>query len=193
MRSFSLSHLSDPALQLDLASRVATERAATAGLLAALAEVDARRLYAPAGHPSMLEHCVHVLGMSEDSAFRRIRVARTARRFPGIFEALSDGQLNLTSVLLLTPHLTEGNARELLAAAANMPKSEIETLIAQRFPRTELLPLVVAVPATAPVAAPVRVNVTASTCQLAPALVSFDAPNRGSRRARHGASSCDSR
>ncbi|MEO5989900.1 MAG: HNH endonuclease, partial [Candidatus Eisenbacteria bacterium] len=117
MKTCSLSHLADHVLLRDLKSLVARDRATTAELLAHLAEVDERRLYLPAAYSSMYLYCVQELHMSEDAAFRRIRVARAARRFPTILAALADGRLNLTSVLLVAPHLTAHTADELLAAA----------------------------------------------------------------------------
>jgi hypothetical protein len=142
MNSYSLTHLTDPVLLRDLAALVAQDRTTTAALLAHLAEVDARRLYLPAAHPSMFSYCVHELRLSEDSAYKRIQAARTARQFPVVFDLLADGYLHLSAVCLLAPHLTAGNASELLEAAAHRSKSEIEQLIAQRFPRTEMLEMV---------------------------------------------------
>jgi len=147
---YSLAHLPDPALLRALTALVAQDRTTTAALLAHLAEVDARRLYLPAAYPSMFAYCVGELGLSEEAAFKRIRVARTARQFPAIFPALADGRLHLSAVVLLTPYLTPENADELLTAAVHRSKSEIETWLAQRFPRSELLPLVQALPAPGP-------------------------------------------
>ena len=137
-----LAHLSDGALLRDLAALVNQDRATTAALLAHLAEVDERRLFLPAAYPSMYAYCVGELRFSEDVASKRIQAARVARRIPAIFTALADGRLHLSAVLLLAPHLTAENARELIETAAHKTKSEIETLLAERFPRTELLPWV---------------------------------------------------
>jgi hypothetical protein len=144
---YSLTHVPDPALLRGLRALVAQDRATTAMLLAHLAEVDARKLYVPAAHPSMFSYCTHELRFSEDAAYKRIQAARTAWRFPAIFPALADGQLNLTGVLLLGPYLNPANADELLGAAVGRTKSEIEEWLAQRFPRSELLPLVTELPA----------------------------------------------
>ena len=126
MKSYSLLHLDDQVLLRDLATLVSRDRATTASMLAHIAEVDERKLYVSAAYPSMLLYSVRELRMSEDVAIERIRVARTARRFPAIFPALADGRLNMTAVLLLTPHLTPQvtpeMAEELLAAAANKTK-----------------------------------------------------------------------
>src|SRR6476660_2256312 len=137
MRAYSLLHLADAELIRGLISSVAHERTATAVVLAHIAEVDDRRLYVPAGYPSMYAYCVGELHMSEDAAYKRIRAARTAREFPAVFEAVADGRLSLSAVVLLTPCLTGGNAAELLAAAAHRTKAGIEALIAARFPCSE--------------------------------------------------------
>src|SRR6476660_8303792 len=117
MKCYSLSQVDDHVLLRDLATLVSQDRATTAALLAYLVEVEERKLYARAAYSSMHLYCVHELRMSEDIAYRRIGVARTARRFPAIFPALADGRLNLTGVLLLTPYLTAETAAELLAGA----------------------------------------------------------------------------
>src|SRR5436190_13450977 len=103
---YCLSHLSDGALLRDLTSLVARDRATTAELLAHLAEVDARKLYRPAGYPSMYAWCMGELNMSEDAACKRICAARMARRFPAILPAVADGRLHLSTVVMLAPHLT---------------------------------------------------------------------------------------
>jgi hypothetical protein len=168
MKSYSLLHLDDRALLRDLATLVSQDRATTAKLLAHLAEVDERRLYAQAAYPSMYLYCVRELRMSEETAFRRIRVARTARRFPFIFSALADGRLNLTAVLLVTPYLTQETANDLLSAAANKSKAEIELLLAQRFPRPDLPTLIQAIAAPGALDEPKAVPVEAPGVQLAP-------------------------
>src|SRR5437667_6976743 len=132
MRTYVLTHLSDAVLLRDLKSVVAQERGATATVLAHIAEVDARRLYLPAGFPSMYEYCLRELRWSEQAAMKRIRAARTARQFPAIFEAVAEGRLHLSAVVLLTPHLTPDNAAELVAAAADHTKAEIEEMLAAR-------------------------------------------------------------
>jgi len=150
MRAYKLDHLSDPELLHALTALVARERITTAELLAHIAEVDERRLYAPMGYASMHAYCIEELGLSADSAFRRVRAARTARRFPTLFTEVAEGRLNLTAVILLTPYLSRENAVGLVKAAAHKTRSEIEELLARRFPRAELLPMVEAVPGPAP-------------------------------------------
>ncbi len=103
MKLASLSQLADHDVARGLDARAATERLATAETLAYLAEMDARRLYLPAGYPSMYQYCVQRMHWSEDEAYRRIRVARAIRAHPAILEALEDGRLHLSAVSLLAP------------------------------------------------------------------------------------------
>jgi hypothetical protein len=150
MQRTARSHLSDQSLLQSAATHAGRERTSTADLLADLAEIDARRLYLPAGYPSLFAYCVGELRLSADAAARRIQAARAARRFPAIFDALAEGRLHLTAVGLLAPHLTEGTADELLAAATHKTKSEIEQLLAERFPRADVLAWVVDLSPTSP-------------------------------------------
>jgi hypothetical protein len=133
MQSYSLTHVSDTILLRELAALVAQDRVTTAALLALIAEVDARKLYAPAGYASMHAYCVEELRLSEDAASKRIQAARAARRFPALFGAIADGRLHLSAVCLLAPHLTPMSADELIETAAHMRKSEVEVMLARRF------------------------------------------------------------
>jgi hypothetical protein len=107
MQNYSLAHVRDTVLLRDLAALVSQDRVTTAMLLAHIAEVDARRLYVPAGYPSMHAYCVEELRLSEDAAKKRIQAARAARRFPALFTAVAEGRLHLAAVCLLAPYLTQ--------------------------------------------------------------------------------------
>jgi hypothetical protein len=134
VNTYSLTHLSDPTLLRDLVAIVSRDCETTATMLAYVAEVDARRLYAPAGHPSMWSFCVRELHMSGDIACKRIQAARVVQEFPAVFDAVAEGRLHLTAVLKIGPRLTPANAEELIAAATHKTRIEIETLLAHRFP-----------------------------------------------------------
>src|SRR5215831_19543872 len=153
MRTRSLSHLSDQVLGSELEAVIQCENTSTAEVLAYIAEFDARKLYAPAGYPSMFAYCVEKLHLSEDAAYKRIRAARAAREFPAIFQTVTDGRLHLCGLSVLASHLTPENARELLAAAERKTRREIERLIAQRFPQPDV---------------PAEVRPLAARAQLAP-------------------------
>src|SRR3989442_14297610 len=98
MRSYFWTHLSDAALLRDRNSLVVQERTATAAVVAHIAEVDVRRLYLPAGFPSMFPYSVEELRLSEDAALKRIQPARVPRQFPALFDALAVARVHLTAV-----------------------------------------------------------------------------------------------
>jgi hypothetical protein len=60
---------------------------------------------------------------------------------------VADGRLHLSAVVLLAPHLEQGSADGLIEAATHKSKSEIERLLAERFPKPELRAFVRALPA----------------------------------------------
>lgn len=145
MHPYALVHLSDTVLLRNLTALVTQERHTTASLIAHIAEVDDRKLYAPAGYSSMHAYCVDELRLSEDAAYKRIQAARAARRFPAIFGAVAEGRLHLSGACLLAPYLTEATADDLLAEAAARRKADIEAMLARRFPVSEVVRPVVAV------------------------------------------------
>lgn len=108
----SLESLADHELLERLQLLLSRSRCADAGLLVHLCEVDARRLYLEEAFPSMFEYCVRGLHMEEGVAYNRIYVARAARCYPELLEALRDGEVHLTGLRLLVPLLTPENCRE---------------------------------------------------------------------------------
>ena len=129
MRNVDLSDVDNADLHRDLEILVATEPEDLAGILAHIAEVDARRLYLSAGFPSMLAYCVVRLNLSAPVAMRRIRASEVARQFPRMFEGVARGRLGLGAIMLLAPYLTEENAEGLIEGAEAMPKFDLEQFL----------------------------------------------------------------
>ena len=149
MTIFSFNDFSDRDLLAEVSRLAASEREATAQLVASLAEVDARQLYLSEGCSSLFTYCTQVLHLSEHAAYNRIEAARTARRFPQILERLADGSIHLTAVRLLAPTLTAENHRALLDAARHKSKRDIEHLLAQLKPEPDVAPCIRKLPAPA--------------------------------------------
>ncbi len=113
----SISKLTDCELigrVLALASR---SREGVAELVAHLAVLDTRDVHLREGYSSLFTYCREALHLSEHEAYHRIEAARTARRFPVVLEMLAAGSVNLTTVRLLAPHLTQANHLAVLRSA----------------------------------------------------------------------------
>jgi hypothetical protein len=105
-----------------------------AALLGHLAEVEARGIHRTRACSSLYTYCVYELRFSEDEAFRRVAASRLVRRFPALLDAVASGELHLTGLLMLGPHLTAENLREVLARAKHRTKKEIASLVRRLDP-----------------------------------------------------------
>jgi hypothetical protein len=115
------------------------ERTATAELVAHLAALRLRpSLYAAQGYGSLFAYCRHALRFSEDAASNRIHAARACLKFPLVLELLASGELSLSAVRILRPHLTMENHERILGRARNARKADIERLVAELAPRPDV-------------------------------------------------------
>ena len=103
-------------------------------LLGHLAEVEARGLHRTRACSSLYTYCIYELRFSEDEAYRRVAAARLVHRFPALLDAVASGELHLTGLLMLGPHLTAENLTEVLARAKHRTKKEIARLVRQLDP-----------------------------------------------------------
>ena len=125
-----LSNLSNRVLLNETMRLAHDARQTTAKLIAALAEVDARRLWADEGCSSLYSYCREVLRFSEHEAYLRIEAARVTREFPVVLGMLATGELSLTNVGLLKPHLTVDNHAELFDAARGKSRRDVARQVA---------------------------------------------------------------
>jgi 5-methylcytosine-specific restriction endonuclease McrA len=149
MDFFSLPRLTESAVRQGLRDRHATDCRNTAELLAFLAVFEERGYYLADGYSSMWAWCMGELHYSEDTAGRRLDVARVARQFPAIFVAIADGRLHLSAVLMLADKLTPQNVDELIAAATHQSKSQIAVMLAHRYPKPDAPTRIVPMPVPA--------------------------------------------
>ena len=136
----SLSRLSDDELLVRLSNVLKQSRRVESELVAHIAEVDERRLYAREACPSMFSYGTDVLHLSEAEAYLRIAAARASRRHPALLTMLDDGRLQLSGIAVLAPHLTDTNSEELLARATHKTKRELLVLVAEIAPKPDVLP-----------------------------------------------------
>jgi hypothetical protein len=133
----ALQNVADADLLRRLVDLASQSRRVEADLVAHIGEADARRLYARQAFPSMFVYCTESLRLSEAEAYRRITVARAARRFPALIGMLRDGRLHLSGLARLVPLLTAENCEALLARATDLTTRQVEALVAELAPRPD--------------------------------------------------------
>jgi hypothetical protein len=155
--------LSDDELLARVTSLAARARCATTELIAHLGEVETRGLHLASGYGSMFVYCRDALHLSEHAAYHRVAAARAARRFPVILDRLAEGAVNLTTVRLLSQHLTDANHLEVLDSARGRGKGEVKRIVARLAPVADVPTLIQKLPAPKSAAAP-----TAAATPMAP-------------------------
>src|SRR6188768_4268403 len=129
-----LAHLSDGELLTSTRRLVAGTNQLFAALLLHLAEVETRGIHRTRACASLYTYCIYELRMSEDAAARRSSAARLVKSFPILLDAIERGELHLTGLLMLGPHLTLENHVDVLARAKFRTKKEIGKLIRELCP-----------------------------------------------------------
>jgi hypothetical protein len=132
--STRLSHVADAELLSRTRQLVGKTNLLFAALLEHLAEVEARGLHRTRRCASLYTYCIYELRFSEDAAARRSSAAKLVRRFPVLLDAIAKGELHLTGLLMLGPHLTEANHIEVLGRAKFRTKKEIGKLVRSLSP-----------------------------------------------------------
>jgi 5-methylcytosine-specific restriction endonuclease McrA len=136
----SPSELSDAELLTATRRLVGRSNQLLAALLAHLSEVEARGIHRIRVCASLYTYCIYELRYSEDEAFRRVAAARLVRRFPALLDAIAAGELHLTGLLMLGPHLTKENVSHVLLRAKHRTKKEIARLVRELDPLPEVPP-----------------------------------------------------
>lgn len=126
-----LGALNDAALVSALDAAAAGERETLCHLLKYLAEVESRGIHLDMGYRTVFDFCVLRLKLSEGAAMRRIYSSRAAVKVPELYDKLRSGELSLSSVSRLAPHLTTENAGGLIARASGARLREVETIVAE--------------------------------------------------------------
>ena len=130
----SLSHLADAELLTSTRRLVGASNKLLSQLLLHLAEVETRGIHRTRACASLYTYCIYELRLSEDAAARRSSAARLVKRFPLLLDAIAAGELHLTGLLMLGPHLTPENHVEVLARAKFRTKKEIAKLVRELHP-----------------------------------------------------------
>jgi hypothetical protein len=80
--------------------------------------------------------------MSEDAAFRRSKAARLVREYPELRDAIAKGEIHLTGLLIIGPHLGGERHTEVLRRARFRSKRELLRLVAEIDPKPEVPALI---------------------------------------------------
>lgn len=111
-------------------------------MVAHLAEVEYRGLYAREGWPSMFDWLTKDIEMSNGTAQRRLDAARAVIVFPRVRRAFELGLLTLTAVSLIFRPLRDGlvSEEELLPDVIGATTNEIREVLAMHSPLAALRP-----------------------------------------------------
>lgn len=127
--------LNDEKLLASLKACVAGERRALVKVLARLAEVDRRELYARKLHySSLFAFTCKELGYLEDAAWRRVAAARAATKFPILYRRIAQGRIGLKVAAKIGKHLTRDNYKALLARCERINMRDLDLLLAELEP-----------------------------------------------------------
>jgi 5-methylcytosine-specific restriction endonuclease McrA len=79
--------------------------------------------------------CMERLKMSEGETSRRLNAARLVRRFPSVLGRIERGEIHLSALRQLGPYLKEENVDAILDEANGKTRTQLDEMIAHRFPR----------------------------------------------------------
>jgi len=122
--------LSDSDLLVALDVLAVQHRDLVATLVEHLAEVERRKLHLALGYSSLFVYARERLGLSEHEAYVRIHAARASLRHPAILDGLRTGELSLSAVKVVAPHLE--THPELLDEAKGQSKRQVERAVAEK-------------------------------------------------------------
>jgi len=111
-------------------------------------------LHIDAGFPSLFAYCMARLGLTEDEAYRRISVARLARRAPIVCFWIAEGRLSLSVAALLQPYALAPELPQLIEAVAGKSVKQARETLAAFFPRPDIVSSIRKLPRPACEAAP---------------------------------------
>ncbi len=152
----NLKSLSDDELLRRLSEFTRQSRHVEADVVALIAEVDSRRLYARQACSSMFDYCRQVLHLRENEAYLRITVARASREHPVLLAMLRDGRLHLSGIAKLARHLTRENRDAVLKRAAGVSHQEVKELVRELEPQPDAPPTIRKLPERSAGATPVE-------------------------------------
>ncbi|MGE0173674.1 MAG: HNH endonuclease [Oligoflexales bacterium] len=114
------------------------ERHLQADFILLLSEISTRRLHVQMGYSSLMVYCVEHFCLTEFSAYRRMQIARVAKRYPVLVEALRDKQLSLTTAAMIAPKLKEETSLAQIQQCKGKSKEEVKRIIVGWEPQVDV-------------------------------------------------------
>jgi hypothetical protein len=134
-KDIALMNVSSSEILLGLKALCRKERKLQSDFLAYLNAVEDRKLFAGEGYSSLFSYVTEHLGYSESSALKRIHVARLCFKYPELYYLIADGEVTLTSLQKVAPHIKKENAERLIKSICHKSVREVECLLAGEFPK----------------------------------------------------------
>ena len=129
-----LRGLSNKKLLSDLEALNQRERKLKVLLLLYLSEIDKRRLYLPMGYSSLFDFCTMHLWYTRATAARRIRSARAVASYPDCLDLLLSGEINITTLSLISDILDRDNHEKILSEIRGKSTRQVELLVSTHKP-----------------------------------------------------------
>lgn len=145
-----LSSFSNQQILNAITAETQRERRTTAYVVRYLAEIESRRLHLELGFTSIFDFATNKLGYSSSSALRRIKAARLILAEPSVAIKLETGELNFSTVDVLSNFMKEPELRTLTEELCGRTREDAEKLVAHLRPlakhvvRDRVKPIVVA-------------------------------------------------
>ncbi len=142
--------MSAVAMMSELKSEVRAERRSSAKIVRYLAAIDSKRLYLQLGFSSLYELATRELGYSSSAAMRRIKAARVVNADQTVIAKLESGELNFSTVDVLSNFLNEPVLKDLAQQFCGRSREDAERIVASLRPvaktavRDRVVPVVVA-------------------------------------------------
>ncbi len=181
----SVQYLSQSELVSMFEGLMRTDHRTDADTLVFLREIDRRKIWATDGYDSLVNWCVRKGHMSSSVAFKRIKSAELAERFPGVLALIRRGELHLSALNKLGPYLTDANHEAALARARCKTMKELDLIIAELAPQPDVAPSVrpmrAAPQAPATELSSTSRDVTPTACDTMPRSAASSAPAAAAR------------
>lgn len=103
-------------------------------LLDLLTLIEACSGFLKLGFPSLHVYCVDGLGLSDDVAYRLIRVARKSQEVPDLRAAIASGNTTLSKAAVIAPVLSAANKDVWIDQASQLNKRKLERAVADANP-----------------------------------------------------------